>query len=77
MADSHRQGQPSRKAILTGADTLLIWQQHQQKLEPMPPFTYLTHVVQYGNEAILISDKNKLEVSLNLSPSFAKFCNHM
>lgn len=57
--------------------SLLIWQQQQQKLESVPPGTYLSRsrsmwYSQYGNEAILVRDKNKLEVSRDTGQS--KFC---
>ncbi|XP_029470783.1 putative uncharacterized protein BRD3OS [Rhinatrema bivittatum] len=46
--------------------SLLIWQQQQQKLETMPPGSYLSRsqsmwYSQYGNQAILVRDKNKLD----------------
>ncbi|RMB93364.1 hypothetical protein DUI87_30058 [Hirundo rustica rustica] len=57
--------------------SLLIWQQQQQKLESAPPNTYLSRsrsmwYSQYGNEAILVRDKNKLDVSRDTGQS--KFC---
>lgn len=60
--------------------SLLIWQQQQQKLESVPPGTYLSRsrsmwYSQYGNEAILVRDRNKLEVSRDTGQS--KFCTVM
>lgn len=60
--------------------SLLIWQQQQQKLESVPPGTYLSRsrsmwYSQYGNEAILVRDKDKLEVSRDTGQS--KFCTIM
>ncbi|KAK2535349.1 hypothetical protein Q9233_003646 [Columba guinea] len=57
--------------------SMLIWQQQQQKLESAPPNTYLSRsrsmwYSQYGNEAILVRDKNKLDVSRDTGQS--KFC---
>ncbi|KAH0615465.1 hypothetical protein JD844_004742 [Phrynosoma platyrhinos] len=57
--------------------SLLIWQQQQQKLESLPPGTYLNRsrsmwYSQYGNQAILVRDKNKLDVSRDTGQS--KFC---
>ncbi|XP_025905241.1 putative uncharacterized protein BRD3OS [Nothoprocta perdicaria] len=57
--------------------SLLIWQQQQQKLESAPPNTYLSRsrsmwYSQYGNEAILVRDKNKLDVPRDTGQS--KFC---
>ncbi|KAM5299507.1 uncharacterized protein BRD3OS [Ctenodactylus gundi] len=54
--------------------SLLIWQQQQQKLETAPPRTYLSRsrslwYSRYGNEAILVRDKNKLEVSRDTGQS--------
>ncbi|XP_075415954.1 uncharacterized protein BRD3OS [Tenrec ecaudatus] len=60
--------------------SLLIWQQQQSKLEAGPPGTYLSRsrsmwYSQYGNEAILVRDKNKLEVSRDTGQS--RFCTVM
>nr|XP_058158629.1 putative uncharacterized protein BRD3OS [Dasypus novemcinctus] len=57
--------------------SLLIWQQQQQQLEAGPPGTYLSRsrsmwYSQYGNEAILVRDRNKLEVSQDTGQS--TFC---
>uniref|UniRef100_A0A8D0HR35 BRD3 opposite strand n=1 Tax=Sphenodon punctatus TaxID=8508 RepID=A0A8D0HR35_SPHPU len=60
--------------------SLLIWQQQQQQLESAPPHTYLNRsrsmwYSQYGNEAILVRDKNKVDVSRDTGRS--KFCTIM
>lgn len=60
--------------------SLLIWQQQQRKLESVPPGTYLSRsrsmwYTQYGNEAILVRDRHKLEVSRDTGQS--KFCTIM
>lgn len=60
--------------------SLLIWQQQQQKLASALPGTYLSRsrsmwYSQYGNEAILVRDRNKLEVSRDTGQS--KFCSIM
>ncbi|XDA73433.1 hypothetical protein R6Z07F_003656 [Ovis aries] len=57
--------------------SLLIWQQQQQKLASALPGTYLSRsrsmwYSQYGNEAILVRDRNKLDVSRDTGQS--KFC---
>ncbi|XP_077161151.1 uncharacterized protein BRD3OS [Paroedura picta] len=82
-------GQPplAEKAFLEGyarlryKDTsLLIWQQQQQQLETLPPGTYLrrscsTWYSQYGNQAILVRDKNKVDHTRDTGQS--KFCTVM
>nr|XP_056716945.1 putative uncharacterized protein BRD3OS [Euleptes europaea] len=60
--------------------SLLIWQQQQQKLETLPPGTYLsrsrsTWYSQYGNQAILVRDKNKVDLTRDTGQS--KFCTIM
>lgn len=60
--------------------SLLIWQQQQQQLESAPPRTYLGRsrsmwYSRYGNEAILVRDRDKLEVSRDTGQS--KFCTVM
>ncbi|XP_028353205.1 putative uncharacterized protein BRD3OS [Physeter macrocephalus] len=60
--------------------SLLIWQQQQQKLASVPPGTYLSRsrslwYSQYGNEAILVRDKNELGVSRDAGRS--RFCSVM
>ncbi|XP_061460311.1 putative uncharacterized protein BRD3OS [Rhineura floridana] len=60
--------------------SLLIWQQQQQKLESLPPGTYLnrSHSMwysQYGNQAILVRDKNKLGIARDTGQS--RFCTVM
>ncbi|XP_054853939.1 putative uncharacterized protein BRD3OS [Eublepharis macularius] len=60
--------------------SLLIWQQQQQKLESLPPGTYLSRSCsmwysQYGNQAILVRDKNEVALSRNTGQS--KFCTIM
>ncbi|KAM6170258.1 uncharacterized protein BRD3OS [Rhynchocyon petersi] len=60
--------------------SLVIWQQQQQKLESMPPSTYLSRsrsmwYSQYGNEAILVRDRSKLGGSRDTGQS--KFCTLM
>ncbi|XP_042120831.2 uncharacterized protein BRD3OS-like [Peromyscus maniculatus bairdii] len=60
--------------------SLLIWQRQQQKLESVPPSTYLSRsrimwYSQYGNEAILVRDKSQLGVSKDTGQS--KFCSIM
>ncbi|XP_044309085.1 putative uncharacterized protein BRD3OS [Varanus komodoensis] len=60
--------------------SLLIWQQQQQTLESLPPGTYLSRsrsmwYSQYGNQAILVRDKDKLDVSRDTGQS--KFCSVM
>ncbi|KAK1333996.1 hypothetical protein QTO34_004994 [Cnephaeus nilssonii] len=60
--------------------SLLIWQQQQRELESVPPGTYLSRsrsmwYSQYGNEAILVRDRNKLEVSRDTGQS--RFCSVM
>ncbi|KAJ1145975.1 hypothetical protein NDU88_012258 [Pleurodeles waltl] len=60
--------------------SLLIWQQQQQKLESVTPGTYLSRsrsmwYSQYGNEAILVRDKTKLEELKDTGQS--KFCSVM
>uniref|UniRef100_A0A803T0B2 BRD3 opposite strand n=1 Tax=Anolis carolinensis TaxID=28377 RepID=A0A803T0B2_ANOCA len=60
--------------------SLLIWQQQQQKLESLPPATYLnrSHSMwysQYGNQAILVRDRNKTDVARDTGQS--KFCTVM
>nr|XP_044998072.1 putative uncharacterized protein BRD3OS [Jaculus jaculus] len=61
--------------------SLLIWQQEQQKLESVPPRSYLSRsrsmwYSQYGNEAILVRDKNKLGASPR-DTGQSKFCTVM
>lgn len=46
--------------------SLLVWQQQQTELERAPPANYLsrsqsTWYSQYGNQAVVVRDKNKLE----------------
>ncbi|KAK1126523.1 putative uncharacterized protein BRD3OS [Acipenser oxyrinchus oxyrinchus] len=46
--------------------SLLVWQQQQQDLEKSPPSSYLSRsqsawYSQFGNQAILVRDKTKLE----------------
>lgn len=60
--------------------SLFIWQRQQLKLESAPPGTYLSRsrsawYSQYGNEAILVRDRNKLGVSRDTGQS--KFCTIM
>nr|XP_060613449.1 putative uncharacterized protein BRD3OS [Anolis sagrei ordinatus] len=60
--------------------SLLIWQQQQQKLESLPPGTYLNRsqsmwYSQYGNQAILVRDRNKADVTRDTGQS--KFCTVM
>ncbi|XP_048368043.1 putative uncharacterized protein BRD3OS [Sphaerodactylus townsendi] len=60
--------------------SLLIWQQQQQQLESLPPGTYLsqsrsTWYSQYGNQAILVRDKNKVDLTRDTGQS--KFCTVM
>ncbi|XP_048201738.1 putative uncharacterized protein BRD3OS [Perognathus longimembris pacificus] len=60
--------------------SLLIWQQQQRQLESAPPGTYLSRsrsmwYSQYGNQAILVRDKHKLEASRDTGQS--KFCTVM
>ncbi|KAM4019859.1 uncharacterized protein BRD3OS isoform 1-T2 [Anomaloglossus baeobatrachus] len=55
--------------------SLLIWQQQQQKLEAAPPGTYLSRsqsmwYSQYGNQSILVRDKN----SISRDTGQSKFC---
>ncbi|KAM3911433.1 uncharacterized protein BRD3OS [Leptodactylus fuscus] len=55
--------------------SLLIWQQQQQKLESAPPGTYLSRsqsmwYSQYGNQSILVRDKN----SISRDTGQSKFC---
>ncbi|XP_073496892.1 putative uncharacterized protein BRD3OS [Phyllobates terribilis] len=55
--------------------SLLIWQQQQQKLEAAPPGTYLSRsqsmwYSQYGNQSILVRDKN----SISRDTGHSKFC---
>ncbi|XP_041428289.1 putative uncharacterized protein BRD3OS [Xenopus laevis] len=57
--------------------SLLIWQQQQQKLETATPGTYLSRsqsmwYSQYGNQSILVRDKNTLRISRDTGQS--KFC---
>ncbi|KAE8582421.1 hypothetical protein XENTR_v10020116 [Xenopus tropicalis] len=57
--------------------SLLIWQQQQQKLETVAPGTYLSRsqsmwYSQYGNQSILVRDKNTLSISRDTGQS--KFC---
>lgn len=77
----------AEKAFLEGyarlryKDTsLLIWQQQQQKLETLPPGTYLSRsrsmwYSQYGNQAILVRDKNKVDSTRDTGQS--TFCTVM
>lgn len=77
----------AEKALLEGyarlryRDTsLLIWQQQQKKLECVPAGTYLSRsrsmwYSQYGNQAILVRDKNQLGVTRDTGQS--KFCTVM
>ncbi|XP_056394542.1 putative uncharacterized protein BRD3OS [Hyla sarda] len=58
--------------------SLLIWQQQQQKLESAPPGTYLNRsqsmwYSQYGNQSILVRDKN----SVSRDTGQSKFCSVM
>ncbi|XP_027622422.1 putative uncharacterized protein BRD3OS [Tupaia chinensis] len=58
--------------------SLLIWQQQQQQLESAPPGTYLSRsrsmwYSQYGNEAILVRDRNKVSRDTGQS----RFCTVM
>lgn len=60
--------------------SLLIWQQQQRELEAVPPGTYLSRsrsmwYSQFGNQAILVRDRNKLEVSRDTGQS--RFCSVM
>ncbi|XP_053138169.1 putative uncharacterized protein BRD3OS [Hemicordylus capensis] len=60
--------------------SLLIWQQQQQKLETLGPGSYLSRshsmwYTQYGNQAILVREKNKLDISRDTGQS--KFCTVM
>ncbi|KAK2503409.1 hypothetical protein MC885_017872 [Smutsia gigantea] len=60
--------------------SLSIWQRQQLKLESAPPRTHLSRsqsawYSQYGNEAILVRDRNKLGVSRDTGQS--KFCTIM
>lgn len=60
--------------------SLLVWQQQQRKLEWAPPGTYLSRsrslwYSQYGNEAILVRDRNQLQVPRDTGRS--KFCTVM
>ncbi|XP_053329515.1 putative uncharacterized protein BRD3OS [Spea bombifrons] len=60
--------------------SLLIWQEQQKELETAPPGTYLnrsqsTWYSQYGNQPILIRDKNTLSVSQDTGRS--KCCSVM
>ncbi|KAM8934782.1 uncharacterized protein BRD3OS [Pelodytes ibericus] len=60
--------------------SLLIWQQQQLKLESAPPSTYLTRnhsmwYSQYGNQSILVRDKNTLRISRDTGQS--RFCTLM
>lgn len=46
--------------------SLLIWQQQQLELEKAPPANYLSRsqsswYSQYGNQAVVVRDKNKLD----------------
>ncbi|XP_030063553.1 uncharacterized protein BRD3OS [Microcaecilia unicolor] len=57
--------------------SLFIWQQQQQKLETLPTGSYLSRsqsmwYSQYGNQTILVRDKNKLDVPRDTGQS--KFC---
>ncbi|XP_043913107.1 putative uncharacterized protein BRD3OS [Protopterus annectens] len=60
--------------------SLLIWQQQQQELERSPPGTYLNRsqsvwYSQYGNQAILVRDKNKVDEARDTGQS--KICTVM
>ncbi|XP_058014998.1 putative uncharacterized protein BRD3OS [Ahaetulla prasina] len=57
--------------------SLLIWQQQQRQLEARPPATYLSRsrsawYAQYGNQAILVRDRSKLESARDTGQS--RFC---
>lgn len=58
MADPHWQRKSSVKALPTDANTLLIRQHHPQKLESLPPGTYLTYVVLYMGYTLISDETN-------------------
>lgn len=60
--------------------SLLVWQQQQRELQWAPAGSYLsrsrsTWYSQYGNQAILVRDRNKLEAPRDTGQS--KFCTVM
>ncbi|XP_055056638.2 putative uncharacterized protein BRD3OS [Misgurnus anguillicaudatus] len=62
--------------------SLLIWQQQQMELEKAPPSNYLsrsrsTRYSQYGNQAVVIRDKTKLETKDSDSSGQSRICSVM